>query len=320
MFSGVQMVTGERPYLDLRVDPSLHPQVVDRTVEASIVDGFVPTLMLYRTPRQVRKWQEIVASYSPASREEDGAVAYETVHRTAAELVDGGPLQVIGLACGDGRKEASLTRILTGSGIKKVTATPVDASLPLVQIAATTLSETEAVQVSGSVMADLEVAGNSIAGVFDRDPDVRRIVTLYGVLPGISPEPALEAAASLMVPGDLLCLSANARPDPEGVDSVVAQYDNEETRTWIEMMLEDLTGVGYSGEIDIEVTSDGADGSLIIEGRVIRDAGGPLRVFRSARHGLDDLHRLSGRTGFEIELEASSPSGEELVALARLRG
>lgn len=289
-------------------------------LETALGQGYVPTRMLYETPRQVRKWRELASTFSPASRQDDGAAAYREVHAHAVDILGGADVQLVGLACGDGRKEASLSSLLEAGSRAPVSAVLVEGSLPLIQLAATRVTGGASTVLGKAILADLDSVGPALGALVPREGDSRRAITLYGVLPGMDADRAISLGASLMGSGDILLISANSEPaDSVASNSILEQYDNEPTRAWIGLMLEDLGIDALPGEIDFSIDSpSGNPDSRTIEATVPYGKASRLRVFRSARHGADALRSLIESNGLHLERLVVSRSGEETVAIAML--
>jgi len=318
-------------FLQVKVHRSLEPEMSAEQLTEALATGFTPTRLLYLNPRQARQWQRLASSHSPAQRRDDGAVSYEQIHSGATERLAGADsVQIVGLGCGDGRKEALLASAFPpGTNLSFV---PVDASLPLIQIAARAIPAYQPLESELPILADLESVGDELAAMVPRKKGASRVVTLYGVLPWMDTRDAIGLARELLVPGDLLCVSGNLYSNNLlGRGSLKDQYDNPETRAWIEMMLEDL-GLGErSGELAIEIASDQAaprvTGSFTLlqaasvdtgDGAIEIREGTVLRVFQSVRHSIELLEMAVANGGLKVHERAVSPSGEEGVVLAGL--
>lgn len=311
----------------------MHPENAVSEARRSLSAGVVPTRLLYESPGQARTWRELAASHSPASDRSDGTQTYSEIHSLVASMASEGPIQVVGLGCGDGWKEADLAGRLARNGI--VSSVPVDVSLPLVQVASSRISAASGFPVERPLIIDLESPGPGPGGLIDEPEGVRRVVTLYGALPWMREERVREILQPLLRPGDFVCVSANLGLGEEGAsEAVLAQYDNAATRAWIGLLLERL-GIGSSGsdlrfELRPEDTEtsgqtifgllDSGQGlSLELDGTEV--AIGPdleLELFRSTRHAPEDLASFCDRAGLRLERLAVSPSGQEGVALALL--
>ncbi|MFM9139454.1 MAG: L-histidine N(alpha)-methyltransferase, partial [Solirubrobacterales bacterium] len=284
----------------------------------------------YVSARQARLWREIAAACSPARDEADGVRAYDAVNGLVADRVAGGGAHVIGLGCGDGAKERRLLDALAGTG--PLTATPVDVSLPLVQVAVDRLAGAAGTALGRPVVCDLGLAAADLPAMVGEAPGPR-VVTLYGILPGMEAFAAMAAALSLLRPGDLLAVSANLLPEgDDALEAVTAQYDNEQTRSWLGALLEDAGLRPEQADVRIGELSEPGTGAvaavgawlepreeveLVLEaGEVRLEPGSPVRLLRSARHTPEGLEAIVLAAGLELLALEVSPTGEEGVALA----
>jgi len=318
------------PFIDVVVHESVHPEALAAELREGLAAGEVATRQHYVSARQARLWQEIAVAFSPARDESDGARAYEAVNSLVADRVEGEGAHVIGLGCGDGAKERRLLDTLSGTG--PLTATAVDVSLPLVQVAVDRLAAAPGTALGRPVVCDLGLAAPDLPAMVGEAPGPR-VVTLYGILPGMEAFAAMAAALSLLRPGDLLAVSANLLPGGEGaLEAVTAQYDNAPTRRWIGAFVEDA-GIGpEQADVRVGALADPGTGAaaavgawlepreeieLELEaGEVRLEPGSPVRLLRSARHTPEGLEAIVLAAGLELVALEVSPTGEEGVALA----
>jgi hypothetical protein len=316
------------PFLNVAVHASVHPAALAAELRDGVASGTVSTRQLYISVRQARLWRAIAAAFSPARDDGDGGRAYERVNVHAATLLAGEPVHVIGLGCGDGAKERRLLDSLTQHG--PLTATPVDVSLPLVLTAADLLGASA--QLGRPVVCDLGLAASDLPAMVE-SADGRRIVTLYGILPGLDAAPALAAAGALLRPGDLLAVSANLLPPDTGaLERVTAQYDNAPTRRWLGALLDEAGIDAARCALRIEALEDPGAGAYagvgawldplepftaeLEAGPVDLHPDRPVRVLRSARHTPTGLAAIVEAAGLHVLAVEVSPSGEEGVLLA----
>ncbi|MFM8883860.1 MAG: hypothetical protein ACKOH7_03520 [Solirubrobacterales bacterium] len=318
------------PFIDVVVHESVHPEALAAELRDGLVGGEVATRQHYVSARQARLWREIAAAFSPARDEADGVRAYDAVNGLVADRVAGAGAHVIGLGCGDGAKERRLLDALAGTG--PLTATPVDVSLPLVQVAVDRLAGAAGTALGRPVVCDLGLAAADLPAMVGEAPGPR-VVTLYGILPGMEAFAAMAAALSLLRPGDLLAVSANLLPEGDGaLEAVTAQYDNEQTRSWLGALLEDAGLRPEQADVRIGELSEPGTGAvaavgawlepreeveLVLEaGEVRLEPGSPVRLLRSARHTPEGLEAIVLAAGLELLALEVSPTGEEGVALA----
>ena len=256
--------------------------------------------------------------------------AYDAVHAAIGARLDEAGVHVIGLGCADGAKERRLLEALPPGG--PVTATPVDVSLPLLQVAADALDGAGGAQLRRPIVCDLGLAAEDLPKMVGDAPGTR-VITLYGMLPGIDVFPAMAAALALLRSGDMLAVSANLLPEGEGsLERITAQYDNEPTREWLWALCEDAGIERGQAAITIGALDDAGAGAqaaigarlepsvdLALEleaGAASLPAGKPIRLLRSARHTPAGLEAIITAAGLELLALEVSPSGEEGVALA----
>ena len=318
------------PFIDVVVHESVHPEALAAELRDGLVGGEVATRQHYVSARQARLWREIAAAFSPARDEADGVRAYDAVNGLVADRVAGAGAHVIGLGCGDGAKERRLLDALAGTG--PLTATPVDVSLPLVQVAVDRLAGAAGTALGRPVVCDLGLAAADLPAMVGEAPGPR-VVTLYGILPGMEAFAAMAAALSLLRPGDLLAVSANLLPEgDDALEAVTAQYDNEQTRSWLGALVEDAGLRPGQADVRIGELSEPGTGAvaavgawlepreeveLVLEaGEVRLEPGSPVRLLRSARHTPEGLEAIVLAAGLELLALEVSPTGEEGVALA----
>lgn len=317
-------------FIDVCVHRSVHPAVVAAELRGGLEAGEVATRQHYLSARQARLWRQIAAAFSPARDAGDGMAAYDAVNAAIGARLDEAGVHVIGLGCADGAKERRLLEALPPGG--PVTATPVDVSLPLLQVAADALDGAGGAQLRRPIVCDLGLAAEDLPKMVGDAPGTR-VITLYGMLPGIDVFPAMAAALALLRSGDMLAVSANLLPEGEGsLERIAAQYDNEPTCEWLWALCEDAGIERGQAAITIGALDDAGAGAqaaigawlepsvdlqLELEaGTASLPAGKPIRLLRSARHTPAGLEAIIIAAGLELLALEVSPSGEEGVALA----
>jgi hypothetical protein len=324
-----------RAFLDVRVHHNMHPAEAAMQAERSIGAGSVPTRLLYESPSQARAWRSLAMSLSPAAKLDDGARAYSEIHSLAASMIGEDPVQIVGLGCGDGSKEADLASRVAPNCPSSTAL--VDVSLPLIQFAVTNVVNASNSDIDPPVIVDLESAGSELGQVIERNGSTRRLITLYGILPWLGGVRIREVLGSMVGPDDLVCVSANLVPGSgEGFSEALSQYDNQPTREWLELLLERLGVRELKSRLRFELVQDQESGSgRVIVGVIDVEAGTrlnlddaeipveegrDLQVFKSIRHRPDDLADFCDSAGLDLERLVTSPSGQEGVALASVRG
>ena len=318
------------PFIDVCVHRSVHPAVVAAELRDGLAGGVVATRQHYLSARQARLWRAIAAAFSPARDEGDGMQAYDAVNALIGERLDESGVHVIGLGCADGAKERRLLEALPPGG--PVTATPVDVSLPLLEVAADALDGAGGALLRRPIVCDLGLAAEDLPKMVGEAPGTR-VITLYGMIPGMEAFAAIAAALALLRSGDMLAVSANLLPEGDGaLERIVAQYDNEPTREWLWALCEDAGIERGQAVITVGALEDAGAGAqaavggwlepsvdlqLELEaGAVSLAAGQPVRLLRSARHTPAGLEAIISAAGLELLALEVSPSGEEGVALA----
>jgi hypothetical protein len=205
----------------------------------------VPASFHYETPRQARLWRALHEAVSPAGQAGAAWGLYEQAAEAVVSRLPEGEVLVIGLGCGSGRKDCRVLEACRARG-KRAHYLPVDVSLPLVLTAAEAAAPL--VETGGGriwpVVTDLmaeEDWGAWWQGEFPAG--VACILTFYGMLPSLAPEEARACLQRWLRPGCWLMLSANLIPAGEGADAlkgVLPQYDNDFTRRWLSVFLEDV--------------------------------------------------------------------------------
>jgi len=318
------------PFIDVCVHRSVHPASVAAELQGGFSSGEIATRQHYLSARQARLWRAIAAAFSPARDADDGMRAYDAVNEAIGERLDEGGVHVIGLGCADGAKERTLLESLPPGG--PVVATPVDVSLPLLQIAADQLSGAGGALLRRPVVCDLGQAAADLPQMIGEAPG-KRVITLYGMLPGMEVFAALSAALALLRSGDMLAVSANLLPgDEAALERITSQYDNQPTRDWLWALCEDAgiepgqatitvgplddPGAGAQAAVGAWLTPT-AEIELELEaGAVTLTPGKPVRLLRSARHTPAGLEAVITAAGLDLLALEVSPSGEEGVALA----
>ena len=99
------------------------------------------------------------------------------------------------------------------------------------------------------------------------------LITLFGVLPNLTPLPLLKRIARFLRPEDLFLFSANLAPGTKGHSGalrVLPQYDNPPTREWLEAAVAQFRPRLPKGRLEFGIFSDPQQKSLArIEARWI---------------------------------------------------
>lgn len=313
---------------------TVHESARTHTVRAALVAALrarrVDNRFHYIGDLAARRWRALAASHSPAQDAGDGLGAYAVAARAAIAALPPGPVHVIGIACGDGVKEQRLLGAMQSAGAPDLAATPMDLSVPLVTAAAEAMAAVPGVRVPQRVACDLGGVADLSLVIGPREPGVR-VVTLFGVVSTLGPTP-VNVARSLLAPGDVLLVSANLLPDHPGArDQVMVQYDNAPTREWLRTVLDEVgipAGAGpiefsWEGHADIQAIHADVvlerDVTARLGGEQVQMAAGErVRILESYRHSPAALRAMLDTRGLQVLKVATSPSGEEGVAVAAL--
>jgi uncharacterized SAM-dependent methyltransferase len=245
-------------------------------------------------------------------------------------------VDMVGLGCGGGQKEARLLDFLATQG-KEISYVPCDVSLPLLLTATSKAQEACPTLPCKPLLCDLALV-DDLPEILDcrAEPDARRIITFFGMMPNFEPGDILPKLARLLRAEDLLLLSANLAPGPDyraGAQRVLPGYDNAQTRLWLRAFLEDLGAQPEDGMMEFSIEE--AAGLLRIAGdfRFQRERelvvhfehfafhlGETVRLFFSYRHTPDRLRQLLQAHGIQVVEQWGTRSEEEGVFLCRKQG
>jgi uncharacterized SAM-dependent methyltransferase len=234
------------------VHPSQFPENVQRDLLQSLRARCIDPKFHYTSYKQSQKWLDLHEAWSPSRIDADCAAVYDRAFQAAASALHSSRVRVIGLGCGGGQKDVRLLGSLKGQG-REISYIPCDISLALVL---TSLRAAETA-VSGircwPLVCDLAGAVD-LPQVFqsrEHGPPVR-LITFFGMIPNFEPEVIMPRLGALLRPDDLLLLSANLAPGPDyatGVQQVLPDYDNPQTRDWLLTFLYDLGAEPEDGAV-----------------------------------------------------------------------
>jgi uncharacterized SAM-dependent methyltransferase len=319
----------------LAVHPSQFPENVRRDLIDSLRSRQLHHKFHYDSIKQAQKWLELHEAYSPSRIDPDCAAVYdrcleEAIHR----LPPGRRVQVAGLGCGGGQKEARLLQRLRAGG-REVFYAPSDVSTALVLTARAAALEFIPDDHCSPVVLDLNTT-DDLAAVLDQLPPVgvRRIVTFFGMIPNFDPHSVWPKLAGLLGPEDILLLSANLAPGGEydqGVRRVLPQYDNPLTRDWLMVFPRDIGAEEEDGDTRFVIEEAPPGSGLkriaayfhfrrprklpIGEHRFVFDTGDAIRLFFSYRYSPAHLRSWAARYGLQVRREWITRSEEEGVFL-----
>ncbi len=329
MQSAVQPVT---------VHASQYPAAVTADLWAGLRGRAIPGKFHYGTPRQAQKWLELHHRYAPSNRDAGCGAAFDAGFAAAIPGVGRGrQIEVVGLCCGDGAKEARLLAGLLAAG-KQPVYRPGDGSLPLVLAAALAAPAGIAREHIHPWVADLATADDLAPAILPAGGTAKRgrLVTCFGTLHNLPVAGIGRRLAAWLRRGDQLLLSTNLLPAPGDAatrERIRRQYDNPLTHEWLGLFLADL-GIPTSAgafHTSLEACPEGTGLTrVVITFRFARDcglrlpgatfrfrAGTRLQLFYSYRYTAEALAGLLAPHGLKVTGQWQSPSGEEGVFLVR---
>jgi uncharacterized SAM-dependent methyltransferase len=315
---------------NVTIHSSQFPENVRRDLLHCLRARQVNHKFLYDSHKQTQKWLALHEAYSPSRTDPACLAIYDKAFAAAAQRTPAAAVQVIGLGCGGGQKDARLLRLLATQG-KEVSYRPCDVSLALVLTARQAAREAVANLPCDPLVCDLALA-DDLPDVFGPPGDGRpaRWITFFGMLPNFEPELILPRLAALVRGDDGLLLSANLAPGPDyaaGAQRILPGYDNPLTRDWLMTFLLDLGFEAGDGAVRFAV-EDSASGykrvaadfeftrrrALAVYGEPFEFlAGDKIRLFFSYRFTPDRIRALLQLHQMEAREQWLTPSGEEGV-------
>lgn len=313
------------------IDRSQFPENVRRDLLESLRHRTVNHKFHYESYKQAAKWLALHEAYSPARRDESCLRIYDDAFRAARTALGATDVQLVGLGCGGGQKEARLLELF---GERIAHYTPSDVSLPLVLTAREAARRSMQEEKCHAVVSDLATAEDLGATLSTIDSSHPRIITLFGILPNFEPAGLFSRVTKLLRPENLLLFSANLAPGKDyvtGVQTVLPQYDNELTHDWLLTLLLDLGFERTDGELRFTIETD--DQNLcritahfhlsrereirVSDEKILFRPGEQIRVFFSYRHTTETVRGLCEQHGLNILGQWLNDSAEEAVFLAK---
>lgn len=317
--------------ITVTVHPGQFPDAVNEALRNSLRTRQIPPKFHYQSYKQAELWLALHRACSPAWTDPDCKWIYHESNVAAAALLSESRVEVIGLGCGGGAKEAQLLSLLAAAG-NELSYLPCDVSLPLLLTAAGKARSACPNLVCRPLLCDLTLAAD-LAEFVGADSRAPRVITFFGMMPNLEPDIILPKLAGLLRPNDLLLLSANLAPGPDyrqGLQRVLPGYDNPQTRAWLRAFLEDLGAEREDGVVNFSVEQDGEllkiagdfhftrERELVVHDEHFQfNAGDKVRLFFSYRHTPTLVHRLLKPHGLRVVDQWVAKSGEEGVFLCR---
>jgi L-histidine N-alpha-methyltransferase len=327
------------PAASIIFDASQFPENVRRDLLNSLRTREINHKFHYQSYQQASKWIALHQAHSPAWTNDTIPRMYEGIIRKVSLLLPMTPVEftepehliaVIGLGCGGGWKDSRLMALLSQHH-GNLHYIPVDVGAPMVLTARTTMSQHIPFENCFPVVADLATSID-LGRILDTllPPDASRIFTFFGMLPNFEPDVILPRLATLVGSGDFLAISANLAPGDDyaaGVDRILPQYDNQETREWLLTLFSDLGFEPRGGDLQFSVQQAGTARTLLrIEANYILNVeqkitvegksftflpGDKIRAFYSYRHTVPLVHQLMESHGLRVIDEMQDSSGQE---------
>jgi L-histidine N-alpha-methyltransferase len=318
--------------VNVRVHSSQFPESVREALLEGLRSRRIASKFHYQSYKQAQLWMTLHRACSPAKLDPDCVAIYDRSFAAAAGLIPERRACVTGLGCGGGEKEARLLRLLAAAG-KEFSYDPCDVSLPLL-LTATCAAQDACDMPCRPIVCDLALASD-LAKIFNQggEPDARRIITFFGMMPNLEPENILPKLAALVGAEDHLLLSANLAPGTAyraGVQRILPGYDNAETRSWLLAFLYDLGVEPGDGRVDFSIEEASSLYRIAGDFHFLRDRiltvhderfvfgpGDVVRLFFSYRHTPDRVRRLLQTYGLQVAQQWITASEEEGVFLCR---
>jgi len=311
------------------IHPSQFPDVIQRQLIEALRNSYVPPKFLYDSVYQTQKWLNVHQSHSPSRIDSDVSLVYDSVFDTVFSQSKYSDVVLIGLGCGGGQKDARCLFKLK-SAARKLYYVPCDVSQSMTLVARSEVGKKLNYNNIYPLVCDLSESNDLDQLLDDLLPfSHTRIFTFFGMIPNLEPELILPKLFRITRDDDDLFFSVNLVPDGNyltGVENILPQYDNEETRDWL---LSFLVGIGIPKNAGALVFGIESSGDLLrvvadfrfnhsqviqIDNKIITfESGQSLRIFYSYRHTKETLNKYLDKHGLKIVCSEVSKSGEEGV-------
>jgi uncharacterized SAM-dependent methyltransferase len=319
---------------NISIHESQFPENVRRDLLESLRTRKINHKFHYDSVNQTHKWLALHQIYSPARNNEDVRAIYEAGFEAAAAKIKSKNVHVIGLGCGGGQKDSRLLKLLKARG-KETFYTPCDVSTAMVLTARKTALAILPEKNCFPFVCDLATA-DDLPAVFNSRFTIHdsRIATFFGMIPNFEPQEILPKLASLVRQKDFLLFSANLAPGKnyaDGMEKILPQYDNLQTRDWLMTFLLDLGIEKRDGELKFEIAT-GDFGlkrfvanfdfkrarQIEVEGELFNfKSGEKIRLFFSYRYTPELVVKILARNKLEAFEQWIAKSEEEGVFLCR---
>ena len=316
--------------VQVTIHPSQFPENVRRDLLASLRTRRVNHKFHYDSIKQTQKWLALHEAHSPARYDADCLSTYNCAFAEAARHIKARQINVIGLGCGGGQKDVQLIKELRSRG-KNISYMPCDVSVAMVLVAHQAALSLVPAEKCFPLVCDLATAADLSAHLVTRHPS---LVTFFGMIPNFEPRQILPKLSALLRKQDWLLFSANLAPGTDyaaGMEKILPQYDNPQTRDWLSSFLFDLGVESRDGQLRFSIETGGLGLQRVVAGFQFKRAcrikvgrqeflfsrGESIRLFYSYRYTPALVRKLLGQHGFEISGEWIAKSAEEGVFLCR---
>ena len=311
------------------VHHSQFPVAVQRQLLVALRLGQVPPKFLYDGDRQTQKWLAVHRAYSPSRIDAGVQSIYDRAFDESLGQAAGESVCLVGLGCGGGQKDTRYLAKLKSIG-STIDYVPCDVSQAMTRVAREAAAGELPLERIHLLVCDLANAPD-LGQVLDTivSPQTKRVFTFFGMIPNLELDVILPRLATLLREGDQLLVSANLAPGDDyrcGVEVVLPQYDNAETRDWLLSFLDGLGVSATAGELRFGIEE--VDGlfrivadfefsetlQLSVGGESVEFAAGSvLRLFFSYRHTGQSLANCLAKHGLKIVASQVASSAEEGV-------
>jgi uncharacterized SAM-dependent methyltransferase len=321
-------------FASVTIHPSQFPENVRCDLLESLRSRKINHKFHYDSVKQTQKWLALHQIYSPSRNDENVRAIYEQGFEAAAAKIKSKNVHVIGLGCGGGQKDTRLLKLLKARG-KEIFYTPCDVSSAMVLTARQTALAVLPEKNCFPFVCDLATASD-LPEFFGKEKikNTTRLVTFFGMIPNFEPQEILPKLASLIRPNDFLLFSANLAPGKNyaaGMEKILPQYDNPQTRDWLMAFPLDLGIEKSDGDLRFEISSDDLGLKRFVAGfyfkrnRQIKvedeifnfKSGGKIQLFFSCRYTPELAGKILAAHKLEVCESWIAKSGEEGVFLCR---
>ena len=314
---------------NVTIHPSQFPDVIQRQLIAALRRGDVPPKFLYDSVYQTQKWLNVHQIHSPSQIDKEVNSIYDSVFDFGFNQVNEMESALIGLGCGGGQKDARcLSKLKIGSALLHYV--PCDVSQAMTLIAKEEVGKNLDHNNIYPLVCDLSES-DDLECFFDKllPFNHKRIFTFFGMITNLEPNLILPKLFKMVRKDDDLFISANLVPDENyrrGIENILSQYDNQETRDWLLSFLISIGVAVDDGNLNFGIEPKGELLRIVAyfrfsRSQVVRinnetitfESEQSLRIFYSYRHTVNTLNKCLLEHDLKIIFSKISKSGEEGV-------